>query len=54
MSADVTDGVLQVAAAAAACDGGTFAACHRYQDCGIPVRLTPGADTTLDLDLRTV
>ncbi|MBW0102510.1 NHL domain-containing thioredoxin family protein [Pseudonocardia sp. KRD291] len=62
LSPDVTDGVLQVAVAAASCDDAgspgtvdTFAACHRYQqDWGIPVRLVPGADTALDLDLRAV
>jgi thiol-disulfide isomerase/thioredoxin len=51
------EGVLQVSVAAAACDdeGGTFAACHRYQqDWGIPVRLVPGAPTELGLDLRAV
>ncbi|WP_130294732.1 NHL domain-containing thioredoxin family protein [Pseudonocardia sediminis] len=57
LSPGVTDGVLQVSVAAASCDddGGTFAACHRYQqDWGIPVRLAPGADAVLDLDLRAV
>ena len=57
LSPEISDGVLQVSVAAASCDddGGTFAACHRYQqDWGIPVRLTQGADTTLDLDLRAV
>ncbi|HEY2206920.1 MAG TPA: thioredoxin-like domain-containing protein [Pseudonocardia sp.] len=51
------EGVLQVSVAAAACDegGGTFAACHRYQqDWGIPVRLVPGAPAELALDLRAV
>ncbi len=57
LSPDVAEGVLQVAVAAASCDdeGGTFAACHRYQqDWGIPVRLVPGAGAELDLDLRAV
>lgn len=57
LAPDVGEGVLQVSVAAAACDdeGGTFAACHRYQqDWGIPVRLTPGAGTELTLDLRAV
>ncbi|MET0187758.1 MAG: NHL domain-containing thioredoxin family protein [Pseudonocardia sediminis] len=62
LSPGVTDGVLQVSVAAASCDdpgdggaGGTFAACHRYQqDWGIPVRLVPGADAVLELDLRAV
>ncbi|WP_232661951.1 NHL domain-containing thioredoxin family protein [Pseudonocardia sp. TRM90224] len=52
-----TEGVLQVSVAAAACDegGGTFAACHRYQqDWGIPVRLVDGAPAELELDLRAV
>ncbi len=47
---------------AASCDdsddgstGGTFAACHRYQqDWGIPVRLVDGAPAALELDLRAV
>lgn len=54
---DVTEGVLQISAAAAACDegDGVFAACHRYQqDWGIPVRLAPGAPSQLRLDLRVL
>jgi DNA-binding beta-propeller fold protein YncE len=50
-------GVLQVAVTAAACDDPSdgFAACHRYQqDWGIPVEVSPGASTGLDLDLRSV
>ena len=42
---------------AAACDDPSdgFAACHRYQqDWGIPVEVSPGASTGLDLDLRSV
>ncbi len=53
----VTEGVLQVSVAAAACDegDGVFAACHRYQqDWGIPVRLVADAPTELELDLRAV
>ncbi|TCK21878.1 NHL domain-containing thioredoxin family protein [Pseudonocardia endophytica] len=51
------EGVLSVSVAAASCDdeGGTFAACHRYQqDWGIPVRLLDGAPAELSLDLRAV
>jgi thiol-disulfide isomerase/thioredoxin/sugar lactone lactonase YvrE len=54
---EVTEGVLQISVAAAACDegDGVFAACHRYQqDWGIPVRLVPGAPGELTLDLRAV
>ena len=49
-------GVLSVSVAAASCDeGGTFAACHRYQqDWGIPVRLVDGAPDELELDLRAI
>lgn len=57
LSDEPAEGVLTVVAAAAACDegGGTFAACHRYQqDWGIPVRLRPGAPAELVLDLRAV
>jgi len=53
---DVTEGVLQISVAAAACDegDGVFAACHRYQqDWGIPVRLVAGAPAELRLDLRS-
>ena len=58
----VGSGVLQVAVAAAACDdpgdgtaGGTFAACHRYQqDWGIPVELTGDGPAVLELDLRSL
>jgi thiol-disulfide isomerase/thioredoxin len=54
---EVTEGVLSVSVAAAACDegDGVFAACHRYQqDWGIPVRLVAGAPDELVLDLRAV
>jgi hypothetical protein len=54
---DVTEGVLSVGVAAAACDegDGVFAACHRYQqDWGIPVRVVAGAPDALVLDLRAV
>ena len=54
---DVSEGVLQVSVAAAACDegDGVFAACHRYQqDWGIPVQLVHGAPAELCLDLRAV
>ena len=58
----VGDGVLHVSVQAAACDGDPetgevpeHAACHLYQqDWGIPVVLTDGAPTQLDLDLRGV
>jgi len=49
------EGVLQISAAAAACDQGDseFAACHRYQqDWTIPIRLADGADDQLVLPLR--
>jgi len=54
------EGVLHVSVQAAACDGDPetgevpeFAACHLYQqDWGIPVRLVPGADGELVLELR--
>ena len=49
--------MLSVSVAAASCDedGGTFAACHRYQqDWGIPVRLVDGGPAELELDLRAV
>lgn len=54
---EVSEGVLSVSVAAAACDegDGVFAACHRYQqDWGIPVRLVEGAPAELVLDLRAV
>jgi hypothetical protein len=54
---DVSEGVLSVSVAAAACDegGGVFAACHRYQqDWGIPVRLVEGGPNELVVDLRAV
>ena len=57
MDPAVGAGVLQVAVTAAACDDPSdgFAACHRYQqDWGIPVEVSPGASTGLDLDLRSV
>jgi hypothetical protein len=51
------EGVLQISAAAAACDQGDseFAACHRYQqDWVIPIRLVDGAADQLVLQLRSV
>jgi hypothetical protein len=53
----LTEGVLQISVAAAACDEGDseFAACHRYQqDWGIPIRLVDGAPDELVLQLRAV
>jgi thiol-disulfide isomerase/thioredoxin len=53
---EVTEGVLSVSVAAAACDegDGVFAACHRYQqDWGIPVRLVENAPSELELLLRS-
>ena len=53
----VGDRCVKVAVTAAACDDPSdgFAACHRYQqDWGIPVEVSPGASTGLDLDLRSV
>ncbi|WP_026819489.1 NHL domain-containing thioredoxin family protein [Arthrobacter castelli] len=55
----VSEGVLHIAARAAACDGEEggeipmHAACHMYQqDWGIPISLSAGGDTELALDLR--
>ncbi|MFB9740027.1 NHL domain-containing thioredoxin family protein [Pseudonocardia sulfidoxydans] len=57
LSGEVTEGVLSISVAAAACDegDGIYAACHRYQqDWGIPVRLVTGAPSELTLDLRAL
>ncbi|WP_253258629.1 NHL domain-containing thioredoxin family protein [Pseudonocardia sp. N23] len=57
LAGDVTEGVLSISVAAAACDegDGIYAACHRYQqDWGIPVVIVDDAPTTLTLDLRAV
>ncbi|MGD9986510.1 NHL domain-containing thioredoxin family protein [Pseudonocardia sp.] len=57
LSGEVTEGVLSVSVAAAACDegDGIYAACHRYQqDWGIPVRLAADAPSELTLDLRAL
>ena len=57
LSGDVTEGVLSISVAAAACDEGDsiYAACHRYQqDWGIPVRLIADAPSELTLDLRAL
>lgn len=57
LSGDVTEGVLSISVAAAACDegDGIYAACHRYQqDWGIPVRLVGDAPSELTLDLRAL
>lgn len=59
---DVDEGVVHVSVQAAACDGDPqtgqvpeHAACHLYQqDWGIPVRVGPGGDAELLLDLRGV
>jgi hypothetical protein len=54
LDATVGEGVLHVAARAASCDaeGGEGAACHLHQqDWGVPVRVTPGGETTLVLPL---
>ena len=54
VDASVGDGVLHVTASAASCDmdAGEGAACHLHQqDWGIPVVVTPGAATMLDLAL---
>jgi hypothetical protein len=47
------EGVLQVVAQAASCDvGGEHPACHlARQDWGIPITITPGAATELELPL---
>jgi len=51
----VTEGVLHVSARAASCDADPaveFPACHlAQQDWGVPVRITPGAPSTLTLPL---
>ncbi|ODU00699.1 MAG: alkyl hydroperoxide reductase [Pseudonocardia sp. SCN 72-86] len=57
LSGEVTEGVLSISVAAAACDEGDsiYAACHRYQqDWGIPVRLAADAPSELTLDLRAL
>jgi hypothetical protein len=50
---NVGEGVLHVAARAASCDiEGHNAACHMHQqDWGVPVRVTAGAPTVLELPL---
>lgn len=49
------EGVLHVSARAASCDADPsveFPACHMHQqDWGVPIRIAPGASTTLDLSL---
>jgi thiol-disulfide isomerase/thioredoxin len=52
--ADEGEGVLHVSAMGASCDtDAEFAACHVHQqDWGIPVRVTPGAPSSLTLMLR--
>ncbi|MDQ0632096.1 thiol-disulfide isomerase/thioredoxin [Arthrobacter pascens] len=61
LASDIPEGILHIAARAAACDGPDtedgeipdHAACHLYQqDWGIPVLLTHDGDTELVLDLR--
>jgi thiol-disulfide isomerase/thioredoxin len=61
LASDVPEGVLHIAARAAACDGAEtedgeipdHAACHLYQqDWGIPVLMQDDGDTELVLDLR--
>ncbi|MEZ2390595.1 NHL domain-containing thioredoxin family protein [bacterium RCC_150] len=61
LSSDVSEGILHIAARAAACDGPEtedgeipdHAACHLYQqDWGIPVVLQADGDSELVLDLR--
>ena len=55
LNPDVTEGVLHVSARAASCDADPaveFPACHlAQQDWGVPVRIVPGAPTTLMLPL---
>jgi thiol-disulfide isomerase/thioredoxin len=61
LASDVPEGILHIAARAAACDGAEtedgeipdHAACHLYQqDWGIPVLMTDDGDRELVLDLR--
>ena len=49
----VGEGVLHIAARAASCDvDGENAACHMHQqDWGVPIRISPGADSVLELPL---
>jgi thiol-disulfide isomerase/thioredoxin len=56
ISGDVAAGVIHVTAFAATCDDeGEHPACHlTTQDWGIPVRVTPGGESTLRLMLRSV